>query len=120
MLGTWEAYALSLAILVFTSLGIGFVISLLATTDTEAVQYSMITLLMSVFFSGALISLNSLWLPVRTFSWILPATYGVQLLQNIMLRGLSFNPILLGGLLAIGLLLFFVAWYLLGRLMARS
>jgi ABC-2 type transport system permease protein len=120
MLGGWLAYGLSLAVLVFTSLGLGFLISLIATTDTEAVQYSMIALLTSVFFSGALISLNSLWLPVRTLSWLLPATYGVQLLQNIMLRGLSFNPILLGGLLAIGLFLFFIAWYLLGRLMARS
>jgi ABC-2 type transport system permease protein len=120
MLGSWFDYGLSLAILVFTSLGVGFVISLLAKTDTEAVQYSMIVLLTSVFFSGALISLNTLWEPVRVVSWALPATYGVQLLQNIMLRGLSFNIIVLGGLTAIGLFLFFVSWYLLRRLMARS
>lgn len=120
MLGHWGDYALSLASLVFTSLGIGFTISLVANTDTEAVQYSMIVLLTSVFFSGALISLHTLWEPVRVVSWLLPATYGVQLLQNIMLRGLPFNALVLSGLTAIGIFLFLVAWYLLRRLMARS
>jgi ABC-2 type transport system permease protein len=120
MQGSWLDYNLSIAALIFTSLGVGFVISLVAKTDTEAVQYSMIMLLTSVFFSGALISLHTLWQPVRVVSWILPATYGVQLLQNIMLRGLPLNYIFWGGLTAIGLFLFFLAWYLLRRLMARS
>jgi ABC-2 type transport system permease protein len=98
----------------------GFFISLRANTDTEAVQYSMIALLMTVFFSGAFVSLHNLWEPVRIVSWMLPATYGISLLQNIMLRGVQANFILLWGLTAIGLGFFLVSWFLLRRLMART
>lgn len=120
MLGSWLSYSLSLAALIFTSLGLGFVISLIAKTDTEAVQYSMILLLTSVFFSGAFVNLNTLWKPVQVISWAMPATYGISLLQNIMLRGTLANSLLLSGLTAIGLGLFVLAWVLLRRVMARS
>ena len=120
MLGAWLSYGLVIAALIFTSLGIGFVISLLAQTDSQAVQYSMIVLLASVFFSGAFLALQTLWEPVRVVSWALPATYGILLLQNIMLRGHLADPILLGGLTAIGGGLFIVALWLLHRVMARS
>ncbi len=119
MLGDWTHYGLSLLALVFTSLGFGFVISLLAKTDSQAVQYSMIMLLTSVFFSGAFLSLQSLWDPVQVVSWAMPATYGILLLQNIMLRG-YFNSLPLIGLAVIGVVLFVVAWLLLRRLMART
>jgi ABC-2 type transport system permease protein len=120
MLGTWLSYGLVIAALIFTSLGIGFVISLLAQTDSQAVQYSMIVLLASVFFSGAFLALQTLWEPVRVVSWALPATYGIILLQNIMLRGHLADPILLGGLTAIGAGLFLLALWLLHRVMARN
>lgn len=120
MLGPWLSYGLVIAAVVFTSLGIGFVISLLAQTDSQAVQSSMIVLLGSVFFSGAFLALQTLWEPVRAVSWALPATYGILLLQNIMLRGHLANSILLGGLTAIGVGLFLMAWWLLQRTMARS
>jgi ABC-2 type transport system permease protein len=105
--------------LLFTSLGIGFIISLLSKTDIQAVQYSMIVLLMSVFFSGFLLDLESLRESVRVISWALPATYGILLLRNIMLRG---DPLALASfmqLVAIGLGLFLVAWALLRRSMAH-
>jgi ABC-2 type transport system permease protein len=120
LLGSWLSYSLSLAALIFTSLGLGFVISIIAKTDSEAVQYSMILLLTSVFFSGAFVNLNTLWPPVHVVSWAMPATYGIFLLQDIMLRGLLANSVLLLGLAAIGAGLFLLAWFLLNRLMARS
>jgi ABC-2 type transport system permease protein len=119
MLGDWRYYALALAGLLFASLGIGFVISLISQTDSQAVQYSMIVLLTSVFFSGFILALETLWAPVRTISWALPATYAIILLRDIMLRGALPNAIFLGGLGAIGLALLVVAWLLLRRRMAR-
>ena len=118
MLGNWLNYSLSLAALIFASLGLGFVISLIAKTDSQAVQYSMILLLASVFFSGALLSLQTLSWPVQAISWILPATYGIRLLQNIMLRGTVAKPILLLALSAIGLSCFLAALWLLRRRLA--
>jgi ABC-2 type transport system permease protein len=120
MLGSWLYYALVVAILLFTSLGFGFVISLLSETDSQAVQLTMIILLASVFFSGFLLRLDLIWQPVRILSWALPTTYGIQMLQDVFLRGLPPNPLLLGGLAGIGIVLFLVAWLLLRRLISNE
>jgi ABC-2 type transport system permease protein len=119
MLGNWWHYLLVMFLLLFTSLGVGLVISLLSTTDSQAVQLSMLVLLASVFFSGFFMALYLLIPAVRVVSWMLPVTYGIQLLQQIMLRGQVPSTVLLGALLAMGLALFVVAWFLLSRLMAR-
>ena len=120
MLGDWRMYVLVLAALLFTSLGIGFLISLFSMTDSQAVQYAMIALLMSVFFSGMFLSLQAFWEPVRLISWLLPATYATSLLQNIMLRGLTPDLILLGGLGGLGCILFIANLLLLRRSMVYS
>jgi ABC-2 type transport system permease protein len=117
--GSWLAVAGAIMAVLFTSLGIGFVISLISGTDTQAVQYSMIVLLTSVFFSGFFLSLDSLWQPVRVISWSVPATYGIELLRQIMLRGTPLALRLLTQLAVIGLGLFVVAWFLLRRSMAK-
>jgi ABC-2 type transport system permease protein len=119
MLGNWIYYAVVVALVLFASLGVGFVISLLSQTDSQAVQLAMLVLLASVFFSGFFMALYLFWPVVRIVSWALPVTYGIQLLQSIMLRGAAPNFTYMGGLLAIGLSLFIVAWFLLNRLMAR-
>jgi len=119
-LGAWWGMVLVIAALLFTSLGIGFVISLVSTTDTQAVQYSMIVLLTSVFFSGFILGLETLWQPVRVISWALPATYGISLLRGLMLLGdpLAWDTLL--QLTAIGVGFFGLAWFLLRRSMAHS
>jgi ABC-2 type transport system permease protein len=120
MLGSWLSYALVVLALLFTSLGIGFIISLISQTDSQAVQLTMIVLLASVFFSGFLLSLDLLIQPVRVISWAMPTTYGLILLRDIFLRGLSPDLWLLGGLSLLGLGLYLVAWLLMRRLIATS
>jgi hypothetical protein len=80
----------------------------------------MLVLLASVFFAGVFLSLQSILYPVNLISWGIPATYGVALLQNIMLRGALPSPLWIAGLLAIGGLLFLVNLVLLHRAMARQ
>jgi ABC-2 type transport system permease protein len=120
MRGIWLHYVLVVAVLLFASLGFGFLFSLVAKSELQAVQYSMFMLLGSVFFSGFFLDLRYLWLPVRTVSWMLPATYGIHLLQNIMLRGARYSPLLLVALLAIGVFLFIIDWRLLYRRLHRE
>ena len=120
MLGNWWNFTLVIAAVLFTSLGIGFAISIVSQTDSQAVQYSMIILLASVFFSGFIMSLDMLWEPVRVISWLLPTTYGTLMLRDIALRGIDPNWALLGGLLAIGLVLMLISWRLMRRLIASS
>jgi ABC-2 type transport system permease protein len=120
MLGNWWYFALVIAAVLFTSLGIGFTISIVSQTDSQAVQYSMIILLASVFFSGFILGLEKLWQPVKVISWMLPTTYGTVLLRDIALRGVDPNWWLLGGLIAIGLALMLISWRLMRRLIATS
>ena len=115
MYGNWINYAIVVIILLFTSLGIGFFISLISETDTQAVQYSMLFLLASIFFSGFLLDLRLMWAPIKILAWSLPATYGIRMLQDVMLRGTSMPPIIFEGLALIGLALFLINWLLLRR-----
>ncbi len=120
VLGSWIGVGLVIAALLFSAMGIGFAISLISKTDIQAVQYSMIVLLTSVFFSGFFLSLDALWEPVRAISWSLPATYGILLMRSIMLRGAPLSLDQFAQLILIGLALFLLAWLLLRRSMAYS
>lgn len=115
MLGDWLGFALVIAAVLFTSLGIGFVISLVSQTDSQAVQYTMLVLLTSVFFSGLFLDLNSLLQPVQVISALIPTTYGALLLRDLMLRGLPLDLLLVGGLIGLGVVLYILAWLLMRR-----
>ena len=117
MFGSWASYALAVVVLLFTSLGVGFLISLISETDTQAVQYSMLLLLASIFFSGFFLDLRLMWEPMKILAWSLPATYGIRMLQDIMLRGATAPTTLWQGLALIGLGLFFVNWLILRKRM---
>jgi ABC-2 type transport system permease protein len=117
MFGSWTNYAIAVVVLLFTSLGVGFLISLISDTDTQAVQYSMLLLLASIFFSGFFLDLRLMWQPIKILAWSLPATYGIRMLQDIMLRGTSIPPLIVEGLALIGIGLFLLNWILLRRKM---
>ena len=57
---------------------------------------------------------------VQIISWLLPATYGTWLLQELMLRGLSITVPVLLGLIGYGLLLFLFARWRLRRKMGSE
>jgi ABC-2 type transport system permease protein len=99
----WE-FVLVIGLVLAGSLGIGFLISALVRTETQAVQLAMILLLTAVFFSGFFLPLDNLWEPIRVVSYLLPVTYGIEGLQEVMLRGASPAPWLVGGPAAIALL----------------
>jgi hypothetical protein len=61
-----------------------------------------------------------MWDQIRLLSWTIPATYGMQMLQNVMFRALTLNITLIGGLLAYGLVMFILSWFLLNRQMSQT
>ena len=78
-----------LVLLAIASVGIGFLISATAKTDSQAIQMSMLVLLLSVFFT-------SFFLPITGFAWpawiialLLPMTHAISGFQEVMLAGLS-------------------------------
>ena len=119
MLGSWFDYSSVILVLIFTSLGVGFLISLISQTDTQAVQNSMLLLLASIFFSGFLLDLRLMAEPIGRISWALPATYGIRMLQDVMLRGHVYALPLMLGISGIGIGLFIINWISL-RLKMRS
>jgi ABC-2 type transport system permease protein len=120
MVGSWAAYALVVFALSCASIGAGFIISLLANSVSQAVQYAMIVLIASVFFTGFFQDLERFRVPVQIIARFLPATYGIRLLQNIMLRG-ELSPVeWLYYLAAFGVGLFGIAWLLLRRAMKSA
>jgi ABC-2 type transport system permease protein len=93
MLGDWARLAAIGVALVLTSLGIGFIISLVAQNEQQAAQISMLILLASVFLGGFSFTLDRIDWPIRAISYALPATYGIRSMQDEMLRGFSRYPI---------------------------
>lgn len=105
----------SVAAVLFTSIGMGFVIALFARTDSQTVQYAMMVLLASIFLTGFLITLDRVVPSLQVVAWLLPPTYGMALLRDVMLRGTGLELRLLLGLFGIGIALLVVSWVLLRR-----
>lgn len=87
ILGGYGLFATAALLLVVASLSFGFFISAISNSESQAVQFSMLVLLASVFFSGFFLGLDSLLPYVRVVSYALPVTYGIKALQAVMLRG---------------------------------
>jgi ABC-2 type transport system permease protein len=88
--GSLLALGASALFYVFTLLCIGLLISTKAETTLQAFQVGLVLVLPSVFFSGFIF-------PRETMPWIfyaigalLPATYFIDLMRGIMLRGAQF------------------------------
>lgn len=102
-------------LLVLASLGIGFFISSISRSDTQAVQFSMLMLLLSIFFSGFFLPLENFWAPVRAIGYALPLTQGIIGLQDVLLRGIQPGPATWLALGAITLITFIAVNLLLHR-----
>jgi ABC-2 type transport system permease protein len=103
--------AIVMGLTLFASIGLGLVISLTSANDAQAVQYTMILLLASLFFSGFFLSVGQMEGVARYLGWLLPVTYGMQLLRDVMLRGASPDRHLLAGLAAYGMIMFVLALF---------
>jgi ABC-2 type transport system permease protein len=120
MLGDQRVFWGTLALVVFASIGVGLTISLLSSSQENAVQLTMLVLLASVFFSGFFVPLRTLQSPATEVSEALPVSHAMIALQDIMLRGqlASYQPLyVLGGM---GVLFFFLTTMLLNGELRRS
>ena len=115
MVGSWTVVVTTVLLLLLASTGLGFVLALLANSDSQAVQYAMLVLLASIFFSGFLLSLERFRPVMGWIARILPVTSGVVLLRDEMLRGQLITPLHLPLLAGLAILLFVVSWRLYQR-----
>lgn len=98
----WPLALLVVAVTVYASVGLGVLIAGVARTESQAVQWSMILLLASIFFTGFILPLSQFSPYLQYFSYLLPMTFGAASLQQVMLDNLPLDFTLLAIPLATG------------------
>jgi ABC-2 type transport system permease protein len=88
-LGDVVTFGAVVLLLTLASLGVGFLLSTYSKTDSQAVQLSMLVLLLSIFFSGFFLPLENFRAPVNYVGYALPLTHGIRAFQSVMLRGVT-------------------------------
>ena len=120
MLGSPGLLAAVVGLLILASLGLGLLISIVSDSERQAVQLSLLVLLASVFFSGFVLPISEFSGPVGAAAHAIPVTSGIDLVQDVMLRGVVREPWQAGLLAGIGLALLVACWLLLRRAMSRA
>lgn len=120
LLGGWLVFTGIVLLLTFASLGVGLLISLVADSERQAVQLSMLVLLASVFFSGFVLPVSDFAEWTQYLAYILPVTHGIATLQEHMLRGVVTSTWMLLALAVIGLVLYAGALLRLRRVLKRA
>jgi ABC-2 type transport system permease protein len=120
MLGGWPAFVGIVLLLTFASLGVGLLISLVADSERQAVQLSMLVLLASVFFSGFVLPVSDFAQWTQYIAYALPVTHGIATLQDHMLRGAVGSSWMLAALAGIGLVLYTVSLLRLRRILRSA
>ena len=95
----------------FVNLAIGMLISCKANSQAEALQYSMLTMLPSIFLSGFMFPRETMPIQFYVISHFIPATYMMQVARGVILRGAGLAELWINGvvLFAMGVVLLLLA-----------
>lgn len=77
-------------IFLFCALGLGLLISTIATNQVQAMQIAFLIMLPSVLLSGFMFPQESMPLPIYVIGQFIPVTYFIRILRGIILRGAGF------------------------------
>ncbi|WP_298860177.1 ABC transporter permease [uncultured Gimesia sp.] len=94
----WELLVLSLLFLI-CGLGLGMLVSTIAKTQLQAIQFAFLIMLPSVLLSGFMFPRSQMPLPIYLVTFLIPVTYFLEILRGIVLRGadiLDLMPYILG------------------------
>jgi ABC transporter DrrB family efflux protein len=69
------------------SLGLGLLVSTIAKSQLEALQFAFIIMLPSVLLSGFMFPRSEMPLPIYLASFGIPVTYFIEILRGVVLRG---------------------------------
>jgi ABC-2 type transport system permease protein len=82
----------------FVSLSLGILISSKATTQGQAMQLAFLTILPSVFFSGYIFPRETMPWFFHALSYLVPASYFINITRGIILRGANLTHLWVDGL----------------------
>jgi ABC transporter DrrB family efflux protein len=72
---------------IITTLGLGLLVSTLASTQLQALQFSFLVMMPSVLLSGFMFPRSQMPLPIYLVTFALPVTYFIEILRGVILRG---------------------------------
>jgi ABC transporter DrrB family efflux protein len=75
------------------SLGLGLLVSTLAKTQLQAMQFAFLVMLPSVLLSGFVFPRSEMPLPIYLLSFAIPVTYFLEILRGLVLRGADFGDL---------------------------
>jgi ABC-2 type transport system permease protein len=120
ILGPPALITVTIALFLLASIGVGLFIGVIADSERQAVQLSLLVLLAAVFFSGFVLGIDEFTAPVRALAYLLPVTHGITLLQDLMLRGGTNAPWELGALALIAAVALLLSWSRMHRSMTTA
>ena len=85
----WLLMSLAMLFMV-CSLGLGLLVSTIAKSQVEAVQFAFVVMLPSVLLSGFVFPRSEMPLPIYLATFAIPVTYFIEILRGIVLRGSGF------------------------------
>ncbi|MCG3129037.1 MAG: putative multidrug ABC transporter permease YbhS [Phycisphaerae bacterium] len=77
-----------------TALGLGLLVSTVARTQLQAIQFAFIVMLPSILLSGFMFPRESMPLPIYLLTYAIPATHFLEILRGVILRGASIAELL--------------------------
>lgn len=87
----------------FVNLAIGMLISSKAQSQGEAMQMAFFIILPTIFFSGYVFPRETMPLPFYLMSFVVPATYFVNIARGVILRGAGLAHLWVDGLVLLGM-----------------
>ncbi len=82
------------SLFILCSLGLGLLVSTLATTQLEAMQFAFVIMLPSILLSGFVFPRSQMPLVIYVITFAIPATYYLEILRGIVLRGADFADLI--------------------------
>ena len=89
--GNLFLYLLLSLLFIFSSLGLGLLLSVRAATQMEATQFGMVFMLVGMLFSGFMYPLNNMPIGLHIFGSLFPVTYFIRISRSIFLKGVGLN-----------------------------
>lgn len=75
------------ALFLMTALGLGLLVSMLARTQLEAIQFGFLILLPSILLSGFVFPRENMPAPIYAMGFAIPVTYFLEILRGVIVRG---------------------------------
>jgi ribosome-dependent ATPase len=82
------------ALFIFTALGLGLMVSTLARTQFQAMQFALMIMLPSVLLSGFVFPRSEMPWPLYAVGMLLPVTYFLEILRGVILRAADARDLL--------------------------